>query len=63
MPKKPNYGFEKRKRENDRKIKQEQKLLRKREAAEQERLSAAPAVPAVSEISENSPPKTESGAG
>ena len=60
MPKKPNYGFEKRKRENDRKVKQEQKLLRKREAAELERQGATPAV---SETSENSPPKTESGAG
>lgn len=57
MPKKPNYGFEKRKRENDRRIKQEQKLLSKQKAAEEKRLGATPA-PA-----EESPPKTESDAG
>ncbi len=37
MAKRANYGFEKRKREADTKAKQEQKLLRKREAAEQKR--------------------------
>jgi len=57
LPKKPNYGFEKRKRENDRRIKQEQKLLSKQKAAEEKRLGATPA-PA-----EESPPKTESDAG
>ncbi len=45
MAKRTNYGFEKRKREADRKAKQEQKLLRKREAAEQKRSDAAPAEP------------------
>ncbi len=43
MAKRTNYGFEKRKREADRKAKQEQKLLRKREAAEQKRPDSAPA--------------------
>lgn len=41
MAKKTNYGFEKRKREADRKAKQEQKLLRKRAVAEQKRADAA----------------------
>ena len=45
MAKKTNYGFEKRKREADRKAKQEQKMLRKREAAEQKRSDTAPADP------------------
>ncbi len=46
MAKRTNYDFEKRKREADRKAKQEQKLLRKREAAEQKRSESAPADPA-----------------
>ena len=41
MAKKTNYGFERRKREADRKAKQEQKLLRKRAVAEQKRTDAA----------------------
>ncbi len=45
MAKKTNYGFEKRKREADRKAKQEQKLLRKREAAAQKEPEAAAADP------------------
>ena len=45
MAKKTNYGFEKRKRENERKSKQEQKLLRKREAAAQKPLEPPPVQP------------------
>ncbi len=44
MAKKTNYGFEKRKREADRKAKQEEKLLRKREAAKQKQTEEGPAI-------------------
>lgn len=44
MPRKPNYGFEKRKKELDRQAKKNEKLRRKREDASER--SEEPAVPA-----------------
>ena len=42
MPRKPNYDFEKRRKELDRKAKQEEKLRRKRENARDEEESPPP---------------------
>lgn len=40
MPKKPNYGFEKRRRELDKKAKKEEKKLRRLETAEEAETTA-----------------------
>lgn len=42
MARKPNYDFEKRRKELDRKTKKEARLTRKRESAEAERAANAP---------------------
>ena len=42
MARKPNYDFEKRRKELDRKTKKEARLIRKRESAEAERNALAP---------------------
>jgi hypothetical protein len=47
LPRKPNYGFEKRRKELDRQTKQNEKLRRKREDASDR--SEKPAVPAAEE--------------
>lgn len=55
MTKKPNYGFEKRKKELDKKTKQEEKRQRKRELAESERGSETSESPMADEALRNPP--------